>query len=304
LPAGEDPDEVIRRDFSTWFYAVSHPLPLVDYYFVTRTADLNLREPAGKVEAARRLLPVIGIISERIKRDAYVRKLASMISVDERTLHEELQRVLRGQKMASATAEFSAPMAKPAARTDKRTGNAADAKSEGMEETGTQLSAKNGNLDRSKNDRIQWEDYLIGLLLQNPGLCLHVCGIINDGDFAGTDTRELYHLLNSVYQRDSSPSHQSFEQLVPVELQEAANRARKNVESKTPKDGAGLVKEAVQCASRLKRMNLLQLNTELKYLIQEAAEAGEKAQYSRLLQEFVALRQRIRILDAATHLQG
>jgi DNA primase len=304
LPPGEDPDEVIRRDFSTWLYAVSHPLPLVDYYFVTRTADVNLREPAGKVEVARRLLPVIGMISDRIKRDAYVRKLATMISVDERTLHEELQRVLRGQKMAGVTAEFSAPLAKPVIRADKRTANAGDAKNENREVVDTPLPARTGGLDKSKNDRIQWEDYLIGLLLQNPGLCLHVCGIINDGDFAGTDTRELYHLLNSVYQRDSSPSHQSLEQLVPVELQEAADRARKRAESKTPKDGAWLVKEARQCASRLKRMNLLQLNTELKYLSQEAAEAGDKAQYRQYWQQMSLLQRQIRVLDASMHLQG
>src|SRR5207237_5648462 len=97
LPAGEDPDEVIRRDFSTWFYAVTHPLPLVDYYFVVKTADLNLRQPSGKSEAAKRLLPVIAMISDRVKRDAYIRKLASAISIDERSLHAELQRVLRNQ---------------------------------------------------------------------------------------------------------------------------------------------------------------------------------------------------------------
>ena len=303
LPPGEDPDEVIRRDFSTWLYKVSHPLPLIDYYFVTRTADLNLREPSDRTEVARRLLPVIAMISERIKRDNYLRKLAGMIRVEERTLHEELQRVLRGQKTAGVAAEFSAPTAKPAARAEKRAERGEDVKSESKEADG-QFSVRIGELDRSKRDRVQWEDYLIGLLLQNPGLCLHVCGIINDGDFAGTDTRELYHLLNSVYQRDSSPSHQSFEQHVPVELQEAASRARKRAESKTPKDGAGLVKEAVQCAIRLKRMKLIQLNTELKYLIQEAAEAGEKGQYRQLLQEFLALRQQRQVLDAATHLQG
>jgi DNA primase len=303
LPPGEDPDEVIRRDFSTWLYKVSHPLPLIDYYFVTRTADLNLREPSDRTEVARRLLPVIAMISERIKRDNYLRKLAGMIRVEERILHEELQRVLRGQKTAGVAAEFSAPMAKPAARTEKRAENGGDIKSESKEADG-QFSVRIGELDRSRRDRVQWEDYLIGLLLQNPGLCLHVCGIINDGDFAGTDTRELYHLLNSVYQRDSSPSHQSFEQHVPVELQEAASRARKRAESNTPKDGAGLVKEAVQCAIRLKRMKLIQLNTELKYLIQEAAEAGEKSQYRQLLQEFLALRQQRQVLDAATHLQG
>src|SRR5437764_14281956 len=109
LPEGEDPDEVIRRDFSTWFYAVSHPLPLIDYYFVVKTSGLNLKEPHGKTEAAKRLLPVIGMMRDRIKRDAYLRKLATMISVDERMLHEELQRILRNQNTGTAT--LSAPTA-------------------------------------------------------------------------------------------------------------------------------------------------------------------------------------------------
>jgi DNA primase len=304
LPAGEDPDEVIRRDFSTWLYQVSHPQPLIDYYFNTRTADLDLRRPSDRAEAARRLLPIIAMINERIKRDEYLRRLAALIRADERTLYEELQRVLKGQKAAGVTAEFSAPMTKTVTHSEKRADNTRDAKKEGGEADEPQLAARIDSLDRSKKDRVQWEDYLIGLLLQNPGLCLHVCGIINDGDFAGTDTRELYHLLNSVDQRDSSPSHQSFEQLVPVELREAASRARKRAESKTPKDGAALVKEAMQCASRLKRMNLLQLNTELKYLIQEAVEAGDKAQYSQHLQQMSLLQRQIRVLDASTHLQG
>src|SRR5229473_2087941 len=107
LPAGEDPDEVIRRDFVAWTYAVAHPLPLIDYYFVARTAGLNLREPADKTEAAKRLLPVIGSISDRVKRDAYLRKLATMISIEERSLNDELQRVLRGQKPAGVVAAFS-----------------------------------------------------------------------------------------------------------------------------------------------------------------------------------------------------
>ncbi len=70
LPAGEDPDEVIRANPSLWDYAVSHPTPLMDYYFKTRTADLNLREPAGKTEAAERLLPLIGMTPDRVTQIA------------------------------------------------------------------------------------------------------------------------------------------------------------------------------------------------------------------------------------------
>ncbi|TMC37785.1 MAG: hypothetical protein E6J31_12445 [Chloroflexi bacterium] len=55
LPPGEDPDEVIKENPSLWDYRVSHPIPLMDYFFKEETADLNLREPAGKTEAAKRL---------------------------------------------------------------------------------------------------------------------------------------------------------------------------------------------------------------------------------------------------------
>ncbi|MGH2508391.1 MAG: DNA primase, partial [Ktedonobacteraceae bacterium] len=41
LPEGEDPDELIKRDFAAWEHAVQHPLPLIDYYFAVHTTGLN-----------------------------------------------------------------------------------------------------------------------------------------------------------------------------------------------------------------------------------------------------------------------
>ncbi len=318
LPAGEDPDEVIRRDFSLWLYAVSHPLPLIDYYFVVKTEDLNLREPHGKTEAAKRLLPVIGMMSDRIKRDAYMRKLATMISIDERTLYEELQRVLRGQKTQGVRAAFADPMT----QRQGRAGGSEPAEPEWLndenaagpsgkrEESYTQSTSVTNStvsyvsIDKSKADKLQWEDYLIGLLLQNPGLSPYVCGIIHDGDFAGTDTRELYHILNALYQRSSSPSYQSLEQLVPVELQAAVARVQQSVESRSPLDGVGQVKAAVQCATRLKRTRLVQLNTELQYLLREAVDSGDRAGVQQLQQRLKEVHQQVRTIDSATHLQG
>jgi len=159
-------------------------------------------------------------------------------------------------------------------------------------------------LDRSWQSRLQWEDYLIGLLLQNPGLSYHVCGIINDGDFAGTDTRELYHILNSVYQRGSSPLHQSFEQHVPSALLATIARARKSVESKSPLSGTSLIKDAIQCATRLKRIRLLQLNTELRYLMSDANEAGDVESMQQFQQQLLAIHRQLRTIDSAMHLHG
>ena len=329
LPMGEDPDEVIRRDFSIWLYAVSHPLPLVDYYFVAKTNGLDLREAADQAEAAKRLLPVIGSISDRVKRDAYLRKLATMISIDERSLNEELQRILRGQKSTSVIAAFSdhtgqyrsigraasierQPLAGNQSLSDDDLSDSA--KSEDLREESAQRFPTNiapgqksqatFGLDKRIKDRIKWEDYLIGLLLQNPELFPHVCGIITDGDFAGTDTRELYRIFNSVYQRDASPLFQSFEQFVPSALLVSVDRVRKSVESRSPLEGAGLVKDAVQCATRLKRARLIQSNTELQYLVRGAKEVGDGASMQQLQQRLMDIHRQLRTIDSAMHLQG
>ncbi len=307
LPAGQDPDEVILSNPALWSYAVAHPQPLVEYYFASKTAGLNLREPAGKTEAAKRLLPVIGMISDRIKRDAYLRKLATMISMDERLLHEELQRVVRGQKKSSVVAEFTAPVGQQRDLLGRGANAQAAALPEEMEgesAAGREKTAETPGLDKRKVDRLQWEDYLIGLLLQNPGLSPYVCGIINLGDFAGTDTRELYHILNSVYQRGSTSLHEPLEQSVPSALLATVERARKCVESRTPSDEAGQIKAAVQCATRLKRIRLLQLNTELQYVLHEAQCAENAAAMQQLRLQLLAVHQQLRTIDSATHLQG
>jgi DNA primase len=328
LPIGEDPDEVIRRDFSAWSYAVAHPLPLVDYYFISKTSGLNLKEAADKSEAAKRLLPVIGSISDRVKRDAYLRKLATMISIDERSLNEELQRVLRGQKSTGVIAAFSDRtgqyrsiqevesveqkflLGKQSKSDDDLSGSEKPERS--GEESVLRFQTKNQRelvtrtfgLDKHVRDRIKWEDYLIGLLLHNPGLCPHVCGIITDSDFAGTDTRELYRIFNSVYQRDASPLFQSFEQFVPSALLDSVARAKKSVETSSPLEGAGLVKAAVQCATRLKRARLLQSNTELQYLVRGAEEVGDGAIVQQFQQQLMDIHRQLRTIDSAMHLQG
>jgi DNA primase len=329
LPKGEDPDEVIRRDISAWSYAVAHPLPLVDYYFVAKTSGLNLRDAADKAEAAKRLLPVIGSISDRVKRDAYLRKLATMISIDERSLNEELQRILRGQKSTSVIAAFSDHSGQyhykrgvESVEKQPLSGNqsqldddfSGSEKLENVREESVSRFAANSlqgqkpqatfGLDKRIKDRIKWEDYLIGLLLQNPKLFPHVCGIITDGDFAGTDTRELYRIFNSVYQRDASPLFQSFEQFMPSALLESLDRARKSVESRSPLEGAGLVKDAVQCATRLKRARLLQSNTELQYLVRGAKEVGDGVVVQQLQQQLMDIHRQLRTIDSAMHLQG
>lgn len=312
LPAGEDPDEVIRRDLDIWEHAVRHPLPLIDYYFAARTADLNMREAAGRAEAAHRLLPVVASITDRARRDIYLRQLAHMLRMDERILNEELQRVLRGQQTESVVARFS-ERGEQHSESRRSKQQESGTRPEGEEKSGAgqarageenQRSVRGSGLDKAERNKLKWEDYLLGLLLQNPALSEHVCGIINDGDFAGTDTRELYRIFSAVYQRGSSPLPQPWETVVPAALQETVERVRKSVETRSSADSASLVKEAKQCAFRLKRSRLLQSETELRFLLREAEEVGDAATRRPLQHQVIMVTRELRTIDSAIRLHG
>jgi DNA primase len=247
------------------------------------------------------------MISDRIKRDAYLRKLATMISIDERLLHDELQQVVRGQKVNSVVATFSASSGQQQGSRQGIGMSSADMMEEEAGEKAVhrqQQGQAAAGLDKRKANKLKWEDYLIGLLLTNPELSSEVCAIITDGDFAGTDTRELYRIFNSVNQRGASPLFQALEQAVPSALFETLERARKSIESRSPLEGAGLRKSAIQCATRLRRASLLQLNTEIRYLMKEAGEAGDAEAERQFRQKLLTVHQQLRTIDSAIHLQG
>jgi DNA primase len=91
LPAGKDPDKVIREDPSLWVELVEGALPIVDYYFDVITKSLDLSSPKGKSAAVKVLLPLIGEIGDQIERVHYIQKLARLVRVDERTLLTEIK---------------------------------------------------------------------------------------------------------------------------------------------------------------------------------------------------------------------
>jgi DNA primase len=91
LPAGRDPDEVIRESPSRWAQLMATAKPVMDYYFLALTADLDLTTAQGKAEAVRVLGPLIAELGDRVQRTHYLQQLARMVQVDERTLWAQIQ---------------------------------------------------------------------------------------------------------------------------------------------------------------------------------------------------------------------
>jgi DNA primase len=91
LPAGRDPDEVIRESPAQWAQLIAQARPVMDYYFHALTADLDLATAKGKAEAVRALGPLIVEIGDRVQRTHYLQQLGRMVQVDERALWQQIR---------------------------------------------------------------------------------------------------------------------------------------------------------------------------------------------------------------------
>jgi DNA primase len=110
LPAGKDPDDVIKEDSENWRKLVAAAVPIVDYTFDMATAGLDLDTAKGKALARDRLLPIIGEIKDNVRRAHYLQKLAGLLRVSERDLEADLARIRPSQTRRQPSAPEPQPV--------------------------------------------------------------------------------------------------------------------------------------------------------------------------------------------------
>jgi len=111
LPAGKDPDDVIRDDPEGWRSLIAGAAPVLGYLLDALTADLDLNDPSAKQTAAERLIPVIADIPDPIVRSAWMARLADKLRVDERALAARMTQVARARTTRPAPRRFDGPAA-------------------------------------------------------------------------------------------------------------------------------------------------------------------------------------------------
>ena len=92
IPAGKDPDELIRSDPAAWEKAVAEAKPVIEY-FIDRTAgEVDLDSVSGKRELTGRVLALLKRVGDPVERSLYLQRLARLVNVEERVLLEALAR--------------------------------------------------------------------------------------------------------------------------------------------------------------------------------------------------------------------
>jgi DNA primase len=101
IPAGSDPDDVIRKDASQWQKLVDNSIPVIDYTFDMVISKLDLSTAKDKTVAAGRLIPVIAEIEDRIRRANYLKKLSRLVGVGVRELEAMIKKPVEYNKYGS-----------------------------------------------------------------------------------------------------------------------------------------------------------------------------------------------------------
>jgi DNA primase len=98
VPNQKDPDDCIRQNKELWEKAVREAKPIMQYYFERKTADLDLTDIEGKRQAAKRFLPIIARLDNKIDMNYWLKSLGEKIDINEHVLRETLQTAIDSRK--------------------------------------------------------------------------------------------------------------------------------------------------------------------------------------------------------------
>jgi DNA primase len=88
LPAGEDPDSLIRHDKEAWPKLVSAAKPVVEYVIQTLISQIDFNDPKAKTDLANQVIPLINDVPNPIEREHYWQYLGRALRMDDRILRQ------------------------------------------------------------------------------------------------------------------------------------------------------------------------------------------------------------------------
>lgn len=103
IPGAKDPDECLRSPGGPEAFAealANAPL-LIDYQLEQALAECSLTTPQGKIEAARKLTPILSQIKNQVERNEYVRQCSMKIAIREEDLLEDVSQYRKSNRIGA-----------------------------------------------------------------------------------------------------------------------------------------------------------------------------------------------------------
>ena len=248
LPAGQDPDSLIRKQGVEAFTRVlQSSKDLFDYRVDLLTRQYNPKEMEGRIRICQDLLPTLKRVPNAIQRGEYIHRLAEILAVDERVLWTELERTRldKGIRQPDKTAEAPVPV---------------------------------------RTFTMSPEELLAGLLLEDPARMAQLQGRLDPQDLQDPEVRQLVLWLVERMEQADEPDPRSFLSSLPEGSGEWEGRlARWLAWADSMQEKELIFTEVVERIHTLKHQAEME---KLRTSIRQAEESGDQETALRLISEF------------------
>ena len=92
IPAGKDPDELVRSDPEGWRRAVAGRTELMEYWIQQTVATVDIQSVGGRRELTAVILPIIKRFTSPVEQSLYLQRLGRLVNVEEKVLRDALAR--------------------------------------------------------------------------------------------------------------------------------------------------------------------------------------------------------------------
>lgn len=292
LPAGKDPDDILREGLATWQKIINDAIPVTDFYFEAVIADLDLTSAKGKSIAVQKLIPVLRDITDRVEQVHYVQKLARLIHVDERTIIAELK-----SGRGSGRQQQHPPKASTATDLSKIQPKLLEPQKSVQVITDTGL-----------------EEYCLGLVLAHPYALPMVNDILeeqnlyplNTNDFKRSDHKEIFKSLQ-LWTASETPTIEVLSDMVGEALEGRLATLASLWHHQPPTPSEHVIMDFSNAILRLRLQNTVHQIEELQFLLRETEEthdAGNARRYRELIRTCSQQRRQLHDVRDALSLTG
>jgi len=253
LPAGYDPDDLIRSDPARWAELVKGAAPVAEFYMQMLLGGADLQDAKERARVVETMLPLLRDVADAVERETYAQKLARILHIETRTI---LDRIEVEQRRAARRAQRAAVPSLP------------------RETAGADL-----------------EGYLLTTLLARPWLLEEANLALEEAELAPLRAQDftdpVYRLVFETCRERLGDGAATPEQLIEQLPQAAAERVEPLLHAGQNLADEQWLREGVQAALRLRERNLKQRGTELRTLLEEAGQTDrqEEANYGHALRE-------------------
>lgn len=284
MPEGRDPDDVVRQDPDLWRQLIDKAKPLVDFYFTAVASEMDLSTARGKGAAVTELAPLIAELDDEIEREHYIQQLSRLVQLDERTIVGRVQATARTsqtpapERSGERSSRFgiqkrgSASIQKENARSDGEAPFIPDPSPT------TPVTAKARGLST--------EDYLLAHMLREPDLLIWLVAAAAARDLAPVDildwqhveNQEIFRALNRFMSSDIQWDVEMFQDSLPSALHGRLAQLIAAGATLPASINAELRADLLKVLVRLRLDRLREHNMQVKFLIDEASQSGDRAE--------------------------